>query len=393
MNKKLKIIVSLFWVIIIGVVYASKEIDNLKLEISKISITRRLSLDKIAGTENEMEDIAQIISKLKTEVKESGNLLTRYRLEQILKKSETLDKKLKKEKEELTKINETLDKKNNELLKTYNNEINYLANSMDSIKDRKSASYAVVLKKLRDILKEKEEFIGLPADLTISFKEIDVSPLDSSIEIYEKIDTLKDFLDKYKKQLFNLEEQVKSLKERETLIREIKHFNEEIAFFSDEFVMHRSIAKASEKNPDTQTENTETNTQGETEATTEETTGNTTETDTSSTTPVEDTTGTGTETSTEQTTETPAENSSQNLATTETTPQETVTPTTENKISVISPYQSEIEFQRLTKYKNVPIREVIKSLEKEKKKVLNSLSELQNQIKEFEKLALKRSNE
>ena len=371
----------------IGLVYALDQIDNLKIEISKISLTRQLAIDKTTKIKDEIADLAQVISKLKAEFKEEGNIFVRYRLEQVLKKSEGLDKKLKQEQNQLTTINEVLDEKNRELLKTYNKEINVLSDKLEKIKDKKNSDYAKLLKSLRDIVKEKETFIGLPTDLPIEFKAISVNTLDSSFEIYEKIDTLKDLTDKHKRQLFDIEERIKELKERQTLIKEIKHFNEEIAFFSDEFVMHRkpvtkdtsdktgstnaegTSEENSEKNPDT------TGTQGTTDES-----GNTEQTS-QTTTP-----DTGTESAqpTEQTNETTDANLTNQIpATPETTP-------TTSKI-VIPTYQSEIEFQRLTMYKNIPVREVIKSLEKDKKKILNAINDLQNKIKEFEKFAQERS--
>lgn len=363
---------------------AKSRISDIKRELSTLKADRGKSQDEIKIIEQDVYKLADSISVLKEEQRAGGNILGRYKLTQLLRKSEELETKLKKKKRAFAEIAKKITQLNKILISEYNKAIKNKSAQLSQIKNKKSKKYADTLAKLSKLIKKKEKFIGIPKISALKIDQIEISSIDTPADLLEKLDILHDLRDRLLRQMKKIDSRLDDIKKRKILIEQIRHFNTEVAFFSDDFVIHKTAQSEEEEEEDSEETGITGGEDGGTDG---------------------DTTDTGGDDGTDLGTDTDAGTDNQDLTDvvdtetqtadqtnlTDNTEVTTTDTTTDSRITQEVPYQDEIDIDRLKLYRDLPIEKAIDILKKEKDKLHKDYWNITSKINLFEVTAKERA--
>ena len=228
-------------------------IETLKKEIALFTEDQKKIRTSIRSIEEEIFALSKEITELKLKERNSRSFFGSIKLDNLLKQSEKIEKKLKEEEIKLHTITTRIEEKNALLMKEYTTFLKESKRELGEMKNRKSEAFAHMLEEYAKVAQEREKLVGEPLIKPIDFSGITISYLDTQSDIEDKIDILSDYQEKMTEQRLAVVERLNELNERKTLIDQVRQFDEELQFFSDDFVKFATKVKDSE-DKDTETE-------------------------------------------------------------------------------------------------------------------------------------------
>ncbi|MCL5019803.1 MAG: hypothetical protein M1426_04960 [Patescibacteria group bacterium] len=208
----------------------SQKISQLEQQASVIE-TELTELLKIKRQlEQESDSLAKELSTLRMGPSSTLGILDRYKLEEKLKDSQTLSRKLQGCEKELTKARDRYREAAEELIVLYNREIKTIIESINKKSDKSESTY---LQSLYDKRNKWREKIPERSSVSLILFDVTIDSLDSPRRVREKADLVKDMEEDVRSKVKLLEKRLSELKEEKKVRDKMGDFLQEITLFTD----------------------------------------------------------------------------------------------------------------------------------------------------------------
>ncbi len=372
---------------------SQNSIESLKKEIALKTEDQKKIRTAIRSIEGEILELSKEITELKLKERNSRSFFGSIKLDNLLKQSEKIEKKLKEEELKLQAITKQINEKNTLLMNEYTAFLKESKRELGEMKNRKSEAFNHILEEYAKIAQEREKLVGEPLIKPIDFSGITISYLDTQGDIEDKIDILNDYQEKMTEQRLAVVLRLNELKDRKTLIDQVRQFDEELQFFSDDFVKFATKVKDSE-DKDTETEEEKSTNADDNTVATEETTEATpqSETDSAPENSLETESDNGGDTSTQR-----SPVSTENATSTTTTPTEeldtdknTVPENISTRSEQIAPFKNSLDTVKEIPLHVGTLEVMITKLASDKRMLDMKIKKINEKIKHFKNIAKKR---